>query len=237
MAMPRAERTVLPPEDLGRLSGVLAALTTRRAHRAALIGPDGERLDVPPEVFEILREVVEALAQGLAITIAPHQMILSTSEAADILGVSRPTLVRLLEAGEIPFEQPGRHRRVRLADVLAYHQRSRRHRAAGLDQMVADAEDAGLYELPADVPFERLPVEAAENRAAAWTRYCSTHAFSSSRICATRCCRSPRKAFTGRCGPITSSRNFGAICLRPERSRRLSSTGWARWRPTSPTRG
>ena len=80
---------------------------------------------MPPEVFEILREVVEALAQGLAITIAPHQMILSTGEAADILGVSRPTLVRLLEAGEIPFEQPGRHRRVRLADVLAYRERAR----------------------------------------------------------------------------------------------------------------
>jgi excisionase family DNA binding protein len=138
---------------------VLAALSTSRAHAASLIGPDGERLDVPPEVFEILREVVEALAQGLAITIAPHQKILSTSEAADILGVSRPTLVRLLEAGEIPFEQPGRHRRVRLADVLAYHERSRRHRGAGLDQMVADAEDAGLYELPSDVRFERLPIE------------------------------------------------------------------------------
>jgi len=71
MAMPLAERTVLPPEDLGRLSGVPAALTTRRAHGPALIGPDGERLDVPPEILEILREVVEALAQGLAITIAP----------------------------------------------------------------------------------------------------------------------------------------------------------------------
>jgi excisionase family DNA binding protein len=161
MAMPLAERTVLPPEDLGRLSGVLAALTTRRAHGATLIGPDGERLDVPPEIFDILREVVEALAQGLAITIAPHQMILSTSEAADILGVSRPTLVRLLEAGEIPFEQPGRHRRVRLADVLAYQERSRRHRAAGLDQMVADAEEAGPYELPSDAPFERLPIEGS----------------------------------------------------------------------------
>jgi len=159
MAMPLVERIMLPPEDPRRLGGVLAALTNRRAQGAALVGPDGERLDLPPEVFEIFREVVEALAQGLAITIAPHQMILSTSEAADILGVSRPTLVRLLEAGEIPFEKPGRHRRVRLADVLAYHERSRRHRAAGLDQMVADAEDAGLYDLPSDVPFERLPVE------------------------------------------------------------------------------
>ena len=77
---------------------------------------------MPPEIFEILREVVEALSQGLAITIAPHQMNSLTSEAAGILGLSRPTLVRLLEAGEIPFEQPGRHRRVRLADVLAYHE-------------------------------------------------------------------------------------------------------------------
>jgi excisionase family DNA binding protein len=144
MATPLIERTVLPPEDLGQLGGVLAALTSRRAQGAALVGPDGERLELPPEVFEVLREVVEALAGGLAITIAPHQMILSTSEAAGILGVSRPTLVRLLESGEIPFEQPGRHRRVRLADVLAYQERAARHRAAGLDQMVADAEDAGL---------------------------------------------------------------------------------------------
>ena len=159
--MPLVERTVLPPEDPERLGGVLTALTTRRK-AAALVGPDGEQLNLPPEVLEILREVVEALAQGLAITIAPHQMVLSTSEAADILGVSRPTLVRLLEAGEIPFQQPGRHRRVRLADVLAYHERARRQRGAGLDQMVADAEDAGLYDLPSDVPFERLPPEGDE---------------------------------------------------------------------------
>lgn len=86
-------------------------------------------------------------------------MVLSTSEAADIVGVSRPTLVRLLESGEIPFEQPGRHRRVRLADVLAYRERARRQRSAALDQMVADAEDARLYDVPGAVPFERLPVE------------------------------------------------------------------------------
>ena len=55
MATPLIERTVLPPEDLGRLGGVLAALTTRRAPGAALVGPDGERLELPPEVFEILR--------------------------------------------------------------------------------------------------------------------------------------------------------------------------------------
>lgn len=50
----------------------------------------------------------------MAITVAPTHTVLTTSEAADLLGISRPTLVRLLEAGEIPYEQPGRHRRVRL---------------------------------------------------------------------------------------------------------------------------
>ncbi|WP_239406192.1 helix-turn-helix domain-containing protein [Frankia sp. Cj3] len=160
MTTPLVERTLLPPDNRERLGGVLAALTTRRTTGAALISPDGKRVDLPPEIFEVVREVVETLAQGLAITIAPHQMVLSTTEAADILGVSRPTLVRLLESGEIPFEQPGRHRRVRLADVLAYHERARRHRAAGLDQMVADAEDAGLYDLPTDMGFERLPADS-----------------------------------------------------------------------------
>jgi excisionase family DNA binding protein len=152
-----ADRTVLPPEHPEGLSGVLALLRPQPGGHATLTGPDGTRLDLPGEIFEVLRDVVAALAQGLAITVAPHQTVLSTSEAAGLLGVSRPTLVRLLEAGEIPFSQPGRHRRVRLADLLAYQQRASRGRAVLLDQMVADSEDAGLYDLPDDAPFERLP--------------------------------------------------------------------------------
>ncbi|HUY51153.1 MAG TPA: helix-turn-helix domain-containing protein [Streptosporangiaceae bacterium] len=151
------ERTVLPPEHPEGLTSVLALLAPDSAGRATLIGPDGTRLELPGEVFDVLREVVSALSRGLAITVAPHQTVLSTSEAAQLLGVSRPTLVRLLESGEIPFDKPGRHRRVRLADLLAYQQRSRRRRASLLDQMVADAEDAGLYDLPGEAPFERLP--------------------------------------------------------------------------------
>lgn len=154
------ERTLLPPEHPEGLSGVLALLALlapQTAGHATLTGPDGTQLELPGEVFEVLREVISALSQGLAITIAPHQTVLTTSEAAQLLGVSRPTLVRLLESGEMPFDKPGRHRRVRLADLLAYQQRSRRGRAALLDQMVAASEDAGLYDLPGDVPFERLP--------------------------------------------------------------------------------
>ncbi len=65
-------------------------------------------------------------------------------------------MVRLMESGDIPFEKPGRHRRVRLRDVLAYQERARRARAAGLDEMVRVSEDAGIYDLPDDVGFQRL---------------------------------------------------------------------------------
>lgn len=154
----------MPPEHPEGLRGALALLAPRATGHATLTSPDGTRIDLPSEVFEVLREVVSALSQGLAITVAPHQTVLSTSEAAQLLGVSRPTLVRLLESGEIPFDKPGRHRRVRLADLLAHQQRSRRHRAAVLDQMVADSEGAGLYDLPQTASVERLP--AGDDQAA-----------------------------------------------------------------------
>ena len=71
---------------------------------------------------------------------------LTTQEAADLLGISRPTLVKLLESGEMPFEQPGRHRRVRLADVVAYRQRRSSQRRESLDRMVEIADESGMYE-------------------------------------------------------------------------------------------
>ena len=100
---------------------------------------------LPPEVFEVLRSVVDAMAQGQAV-IAPVHQRLTTQEAAELLGVSRPTVVKLLESGEIPFELPGRYRRVRLADVLAYRERASAERRGALDRMVEIADEADMYE-------------------------------------------------------------------------------------------
>jgi excisionase family DNA binding protein len=71
--------------------------------------------------------------------------ILTAQEAADLLNVSRPTLVRLLADGEIPHTKRGRHRLVMLRDILDYRDRTRRLRRQIHDQMVADAEDDDLY--------------------------------------------------------------------------------------------
>jgi excisionase family DNA binding protein len=145
MTTSTSERTVLPPAE--SLDALVALLGREGAEPSTtLVGPNGERLVLPPEVFEVLRDVVDAMARGQAVTIAPVHQRLTTQEAADLLGVSRPTLVKLLEAGKIPFEQPGRHRRVRLADVIAYRERASTERRAALDRMVEIADEADMYE-------------------------------------------------------------------------------------------
>ncbi|HEY2792896.1 MAG TPA: helix-turn-helix domain-containing protein, partial [Micromonosporaceae bacterium] len=111
--------------------------------------PDGTQIDIPEELYGVLRDVVAALSEGMAISIAPHNTTLTTQEAADLLNISRPTLVRLLTDEEIPYSTRGRHRRVLLRDVLEYQERTRSERRQSLDRMAADAEDDGLYEATA----------------------------------------------------------------------------------------
>jgi excisionase family DNA binding protein len=144
------ERTVLPPADGSDLAQFVRRLARgAEPARARLVSPDGSQMDIPDELYGVLRDVVAALSQGLAITIAPHNTMLTTQEAADLLNISRPTLVRLLTDGEIPYTMRGRHRRVMLRDILDYRDRTRRERRQALDQMAADAEEDDLYNLTA----------------------------------------------------------------------------------------
>jgi len=95
--------------------------------RYYLVGADlDDRTEVPAAVYRVLQRVVEAMRLGQAVTIQPQSRVLTTQQAADLLGISRPTLVKLLDKGEIPFERNGTaHRRVALGDVLEYAERRR----------------------------------------------------------------------------------------------------------------
>ena len=138
-------------EDLAEIIDFVRVLGARGVEvpelQPALVDREGRRVEIPGPVFEVLRQVVTAMSHGQGVTIAPHNAMLTTQEAADFLGISRPTLVRLLTEGEIHFELRGRHRRVMLANLLDYQDRSRTDRRAALDDMVRKGEAAGLYDL------------------------------------------------------------------------------------------
>jgi len=105
-------------------------------HRSAqLVGPGGEALELPEAVFHALKLVVQSMARGQSVTLVPHGQELTTQEAANILHVSRPHLVKLLENGTIPHHKVGSHRRVRTEDLLAYREQRATHRATKLDEL------------------------------------------------------------------------------------------------------
>jgi excisionase family DNA binding protein len=122
------------------------------ARGPALVNAHGDRLEVPAPVFDALIQVATAMAHGQGVTVMPQSALLTTQEAAELLGVSRPTLVRLLKDDKIPYELRGRHRRILLADLLAYQERMRRERRETLDRMTREGQAAGIYEATAGPP-------------------------------------------------------------------------------------
>ena len=153
MTITTESKTYLPEEEVaGRFAELVTAL---EASSGAALTINGETIDLPPAVAEALLQVVDAMRRGLAVTVAPQDQRLTTQEAADMLGISRPTLVRMLEAGEIPFEKVRRHRRLFLTDVLEFRERQRRAANEALSDMVADAQAMGAYD---DDPVEARQV-------------------------------------------------------------------------------
>jgi excisionase family DNA binding protein len=122
----------------------------RAQAQARLVGPAGEEIVLPELMFHLLARVAEVLANGDAVTIVPVGQELTTQQAADLLNVSRQYLIRLLDAGSLPFGRTdGGHRRLRIEDVLAYKETRDREREKGLDDLAAMTQDMGGYpELP-----------------------------------------------------------------------------------------
>lgn len=118
----------------------------RLSAKAKLISPTGCELELPSSVYKVLRQVVHDLARGKAVTVAPIDTVLTTQPAADLLNVSRPYLIKLLESGEIPFQKIGTHRRIKLQDVLDYRRKRGAARRAILDEMAQDAQDMSLID-------------------------------------------------------------------------------------------
>ncbi|HEX3844420.1 MAG TPA: excisionase family DNA-binding protein [Steroidobacteraceae bacterium] len=151
-----AERVSLSDRDaelLAQASRLMGeALDRSRAHRIALVeerddGGDIVRLEVPPATLRLLSQILALMARQQTFVLFPESSELTTKQAADVLGVSRPFLIRVLEAGQIPFRKVGRHRRVLMQDALAYKKTMQIKRRAALDELVKVSEDMGGYDL------------------------------------------------------------------------------------------
>ena len=130
-------------EDRDRARAVLAI-----GGKLRILTEDGTTIDLPGSVAGGLVELLEVVAAGDRCVVVRSGDNLTTEQAAVVLGVSRPTVVRLVDTGRIPARMVGTHRRLALADVLAYRDVSTKRRGRALEAMAHDAEASGLYRQP-----------------------------------------------------------------------------------------
>lgn len=134
----------VPPQQLAEFERMLDP-AGRIGDAARLVGADGTAIELPDGIHGVLVSIVEHLKAGNGITVIPMHADLTTVEAAELLNVSRPFLIKQLEAGALPYRMVGTHRRMRLADVLAYRDRMDDQAEQALAALTTEAEELGLY--------------------------------------------------------------------------------------------
>lgn len=145
-----AHRQLPPSAQDAAIARVSGQLLSRHAHQKrplTLRVHDAEQerpIELPAGAVALLMDILEAMAAGHGVTIVPASEELTTVEAAGALNVSRPYLIKLLDDGVIPHRKVGKHRRIRMEDVMAYKARDDREREAILDQLVSEAQEQDM---------------------------------------------------------------------------------------------
>jgi excisionase family DNA binding protein len=105
-------------------------------------------ITIPSGMFQLMVNVLQSVSRGEPVTILPHSAELTTQEAANILRVSRPYLVKLLDEGTIPSRKVGIYRRVLLSDLLHFQKTEKQRQSSIMEELTKEAQDMGLYDLP-----------------------------------------------------------------------------------------
>ncbi len=142
------EHLVAPqPEEAPRIQELNRRLTGgSKQARYFLSDSDGNKLEIPPSAFRVLVSAVRDLSLGRSVAIIHYEHELTTQQAADILNVSRPHLVKLVDEGKIPYHMVGTHRRIRMGDLLRFKQARDEERQAALRDLRKVSESLGLYD-------------------------------------------------------------------------------------------
>ncbi len=142
---------MLPTEEVAREAETALrelAPIQARAGRTQVVRVRGEGSErsvvLPRHALELFLEVLGQMANGNAVTIVPVHAELTTQQAADLLNVSRPHLVKLLEQGTIPHRKVGAHRRVSASDLFTYKRQSEARQAETMAELAAEGQRLGL---------------------------------------------------------------------------------------------
>lgn len=133
--------TVVPSiEDTELAAQASRALASRPADELRVCLEDGETLVLPKAAARLLSHLLTVMGRGDAVTLFPIHAELTTQQAADLLNVSRPYLIGLLEGGQLPFHKTGSHRRVKFTDLQGYKDRQEEQRRQAMDELAGDAQ-------------------------------------------------------------------------------------------------
>lgn len=142
--LPTEAEVTLAKESSRLLSLCLSTKEDAQSIRVIDQAGEHEAVRLPTAAFRLLIDILSEMAQGNAVNLIPIHAEVTTQEAADMLNVSRPHLVKLLDSGAIPFHRVGTHRRVRYQDLVNYKARIDAERMRALDELSAQAQELNM---------------------------------------------------------------------------------------------
>lgn len=152
------KQLTVPSKHDSSLAGAGLELLSQQGQKDMTFKLEGQdrTLTLSAPMVGLLQRIFEEMAQGKAVDVVSLETELSTQQAADLLSVSRPFVVKLLDEGILPHRLVGSHRRVLLKDVLEYKEQTKRKRREALRELTELSQELGLYdELPLHLQAEK----------------------------------------------------------------------------------
>lgn len=152
-SLAKARQVVPPPMspkdiEMARVAQrcIMESLDHSRAASITLTTDTGEHpsVEVPPAALKLIGQLLGAMSEGRPIALVPSNQEFSTVEAAHFLNVSRPFVIKEIEAGRLPHRMVGTHRRVAFEDLMAYARKMRENQEAALERLAENARELGL---------------------------------------------------------------------------------------------
>ena len=110
------------------------------------IAETGRKIRIPVSVLRLLIQILKEISQGNPVTVVPEATEITTQAASEVLGCSRPHVVRLLEEGKIPYTKVGKHRRIRYDDLMSFKKKMKVSQKKKLQDLMKLDEESGLYD-------------------------------------------------------------------------------------------